>query len=303
MKGKFSKKWIIAGIIAAAAILIIANSIKIIPTGYTGVRVRFGQVSAENIEPGVTFKIPLIETIRLVNNKQQDITIDGQIWSETSERTALYYEGINITYRINPGRSSWLVANVNDYEHTLMTSSFVSSAVKTAAKQYNSIDATNRGIIEPAIALALQASVDEKYGEDTITIIKVVVNNADYEDSYNQVIAEQQAAQIRYQTQQIENQRSIEQAEAQATVTRTSAQAEADAMLIAAEAEAEANSIREESLTPNIIRYETINRWDGRLPMIQTGEDSGIVPMIDLSDISDSDYASTASVTEVSEEG
>ncbi len=303
MKGKFSKKWIIALIIAAAAIVLIANSVKIVPTGYTGVRVRFGQVSAENIEPGITLKIPFVETIRLVNNKQQDITIDGQIWSETSERAALYYEGINITYRINPGRSSWLVANVNDYEHTLMTSSFVSSAVKTAAKQYNSIDATNRGIIEPAIALALQASVDEKYGEDTITIIKVVVNNADYEDSYNQVIAEQQAAQIRYQTQQIENQRSIEQAEAQATVTRTSAQAEADAMIIAAEAEAEANSIREESLTPNIIRYETISRWDGRLPMIQTGEDNGIIPMIDLGDLSGTDDVSSVTVSEVQEEG
>ena len=99
MKEKFSKKLIIGGIIVAALILIIANSFKIVPTGYTGVRVRLGQVSAENIEPGIALKIPVIETIRLVNNKQQDITIDGQIWSETSERAALYYEGINITYR------------------------------------------------------------------------------------------------------------------------------------------------------------------------------------------------------------
>lgn len=303
MKEKFSKKWIIAGLIAVAAVVVVVNSFKIIPTGFTGVRVRFGQVSSENIEPGIALKIPGIETIRLVNNKQQDIMIDGQIWSETSERTALYYEGINITYRINPGRSSWLVANVNDYEHTLLTSSFVASAVKTAAKQYNSIDATNRGIIEPAIALALQASVDEKYGEDTITIIKVVVNNADYEDSYNQVIAEQQAAQIRYQTQQIENQRAIEQAEAQATVTRTSAQAQADAMLIEAEAEAEANSIREESLTPNIIRYETISRWDGRLPMIQSGDENSIIPMIDLGDISEDVATEAYTAPEVQEEG
>lgn len=287
MEKKIAKKWVLVCIIAAAALILIINAFKIVPTGYTGVRVRFGQVSSESIPSGIALKIPFIESIRLVNNKQQDVIIDGQIWSETSERTALYYEGINITYRINPARSSWLVANVNDYEHTLLTSSFVSSAVKTAAKQYNSIDATNRGIIEPAIAQALQASVNEKYGEDTITIIKVVVNNADYEDSYNEVIAEQQAAQIRYQTQQIENQRAIEQAEAQATVTRTSAQAEADAMLISAEAEAEANAIREESLTPNIIRYETISRWDGRLPMIESGDGSGIIPMIDMSEIYD----------------
>ena len=295
MKNKITARLIVTGLIVIAALLLIADSIKIVPTGYTGVRVRLGQVAQENISSGITMKIPFIDAVRLVNNKQQDVTIEGQIWSETSERTALYYEGINITYRINSGRSAWLVANVNDYEHTLLTSSFVSSSVKTASKQFTAIDATNRGIIEPAIAQALQASVDEKYGEDTITIIKVVVNNADYEDSYNQVIAEQQAAQIRYQTQQIENQRSIEQAEAQATVTRTSAQAQADALLIAAEAEAEANSIREESLTPNIIRYETITRWDGRLPMIQSGEDGGIIPMIDMSSVTDE--AASAPVT------
>ena len=302
MKNKNTTRLIVTGLIVIAVLVLIGNAFKIVPTGYTGVRVRLGQVSEENIPSGIALKIPFVDSIRLVNNKQQDVTIEGQIWSETSERTALYYEGINITYRINTGRSAWLVANVNDYEHTLLTSSFVASSVKTASKQFTAIDATNRGIIEPAIAQALQASVDEKYGEDTITIIKVVVNNADYEDSYNEVIAEQQAAQIRYQTQQIENQRAIEQAEAQATVTRTSAQAEADALLIAAEAEAEANSIREESLTPNIISYETITRWDGRLPMIQTGEDGGIIPMIDMSGIYD-ETASTPALIEAVDEG
>lgn len=302
MKNKNTTRWIVTGLIVIAALVMIGNAFKIVPTGYTGVRVRLGQVSEENIPSGVALKIPFVDSIRLVNNKQQDVTIEGQIWSETSERTALYYEGINITYRINTGRSAWLVANVNDYEHTLLTSSFVASSVKTASKQFTAIDATNRGIIEPAIAQALQASVDEKYGEDTITIIKVVVNNADYEDSYNEVIAEQQAAQIRYQTQQIENLRAIEQAEAQATVTITSAQAEADALLIAAEAEAEANAVREESLTPNIIRYETITRWDGRLPMIQTGEDGSIIPMIDMSGIYD-EAASAPALIETANEG
>ena len=302
MKNKNTTRWIVTGLIVIAALVMIGNAFKIVPTGYTGVRVRLGQVSEENIPSGVALKIPFVDSIRLVNNKQQDVTIEGQIWSETSERTALYYEGINITYRINTGRSAWLVANVNDYEHTLLTSSFVASSVKTASKQFTAIDATNRGIIEPAIAQALQASVDEKYGEDTITIIKVVVNNADYEDSYNEVITEQQAAQIRYQTQQIENLRAIEQAEAQATVTITSAQAEADALLIAAEAEAEANAVREESLTPNIIRYETITRWDGRLPMVQTGEDGSIIPMIDMSGIYD-EAASAPALIETANEG
>ena len=96
MEKKAAKKWILTAILVAAVIILIANAFKIVPTGYTGVRVRFGQVSSESIPSGIALKIPFIENIRLVNNKQQDVTIDGQIWSETSERTALYYEGINI---------------------------------------------------------------------------------------------------------------------------------------------------------------------------------------------------------------
>ena len=133
MKNKNTTRWIVTGLIVIAALVMIGNAFKIVPTGYTGVRVRLGQVSEENIPSGVALKIPFVDSIRLVNNKQQDVTIEGQIWSETSERTALYYEGINITYRINTGRSAWLVANVNDYEHTLLTSSFVSSSVKAAS--------------------------------------------------------------------------------------------------------------------------------------------------------------------------
>lgn len=279
-----AKGWIIGVLVVLAAIIIVANGIRIVPTGYTGVRVRLGQVSSTTLNPGVHFQIPFVDQIKTVNNKQQDVTLEGQYWAETQERAALYYEGITITYQIQPGASSWLLANVTDYEHNLISTSIVSSAVKTASKQCAAIDATNRGIIEPAVTLALQDSVNEKYGPDVVTIIKVVINNADYEESYKQRIADQQAAQILYQTQQIENQRAIELAEANATVTRTNAQAEADALLIEAQAEADANRIREESLTPTVLYYEYLERWDGRLPMVQ-GDDA--TPFINITDLMD----------------
>ncbi len=280
-----SKKYtglLVGIVIAVIAIILVVTGIKIVPTGYTGVRVRLGQVSSTTLEPGVHFAIPFVDQIRNVNNKQQDVTLEGQYWAETEERAALYYEGITITYQIQPGASSWLLANVTDYQNNLITTSLVSSAVKTASKQCAAVDATNRGIIEPAVTLALQESVNEKYGSDKVTIIKVVINNADYEEQYKQRIADLQAAQIQYQTQQVENQRAIELAEANATVTRTNAQAEADALLIEAQAEADANRIREESLSPTVLYYEYLQRWDGRLPMVTDGD---ATPFIDITDL------------------
>lgn len=284
-------KKILIGIIVVIVVLIIAlNAFVIVPTGYSGVRVRLGQVSLETMNPGVHFQVPFVDQIKTVNNKQQDITLDGQFWAETEERAALYYEGITITYQIAPGASSWLLANVTDYQNNLITSSIVSSALKTASKKYPAIDATNRGIIEPAATIALQNSVDEKYGVDVITIIKVVINNADYEQSYKQRIADLQAAQIQYQTQQFDNQRSIELADAEATVTKTKAQAAADALLIEAQAEADANGILEDSLTEKVLYYEYLQRWDGRLPMVQG---DGAIPFVDITSlVDDNDTAS-----------
>lgn len=279
------KKVVITILIAIAAIILISQTFTIVQTGFTGVRVRLGQISQETLVPGVHPKIPFIDQIRTVNNKQQDVTLEGQIMSETSERATIFYEGITVTYQISSGSSSWLLANVTDYKNNLITNSVVSSAVKTASKKYPAVDATNRGIIEPAITQALQESVDEKYGPDRVTIIKVVVRNADFDESYNQTIANQQAAQIAYQTQQIQNKTNIELAEAEATVRLTKAQAEADALKIEAQAEADANAVLEASLTPNVLYYEYLQRWNGQLPMV-SGSDSQL--FVDIGELASS---------------
>ena len=84
-----------------------------------------------------------------------------------------------------------------------------------------------------------------------------------------------------YETQQIENKTAVEKAEADATVKITQAMAEANAKLISANAEAEANRLVEESLTDNILKDKTIEKWNGELPKV-TGENG---MMLDITDI------------------
>ena len=253
-------------VVAALLLLItIFSSYTIIPTGYTGVRTTFGQINDRVVDPGFTFKIPYVQSVEKVNNKQQDVTFDSQIWSETSERTAIFFEDVTVTYTINAEKSAWIYANVSNYKKSLVSDGIVASSIKAASKQFNSTDATNRGLIEPAAQDALQQSLNAKYGDDVVFINKVVISNIDFEDSYNQAMAAKQTTQLAYEQQQIENQRAIEQAEAEAEVKRTqaqasadaqliTAQAEADAMKITAEAEAEANNKIASSLTEEILK-------------------------------------------------
>ena len=145
------------------------------------------------------------------------------------------------------------------------------------------VDATNRGVIEPVAKECLQEALDEKYGENVVTINRVTIEDANFEDAYNQAIAERQTAQIAYEKQQIENKQAIEKAEADATVKKTEAQAEADAKIITAESEAKANQLLEESLTDSVLKQMYIEKWNGELPKVSS--DSGV--MIDIGNISD----------------
>lgn len=262
----FAKTFIKSGI-SLFIVFVLLCSFVIIPTGYTGVRTTFGQIDSVTMQNGFNWKIPFVQSVQRVNNKQQDMECKDKVWSETQERTAIFYENITVTYQINPEKSAWIYANVSDYKSNLISDSIVASAVKSSSKSLSDSDATNRSIIEPLCAKNLQASLDGKYGENVVHVNKVIINNADFEDSYNAAIAAKQKAQLEAERQEIENKRAVEKAEADATVTRTNAAAQADAKLMQAEADAQANELLEESLTEHILRQNWITKWNGELPM------------------------------------
>jgi len=264
-------------LISIFLIVTLIMSFSIVPTGYTGVRMTFGQIDDKPVSAGFNWKIPYVQSIKKVNNKQQDLSFDNQIWSETSERTAIYFEKVTVTYSINGEKSAWIYANVADYENSLVNEGLVASAIKITSKQFSSTDATNRGLVEPKTQEALQKSIDEKYGEDVIYIHKVTISNIDFDDSYNKAIADKMKTQLEYEQQQIENQKNIEKAEADAQIKRTTAQTEADTRTIKAEAEAEANKKIEESLTEQILKNKLYDKWDGELPKV-----SGSNTLIDI---------------------
>lgn len=288
---------IVFGILAAFIIVTLFNSYAIIPSGYTGVRSTFGQVNEAVVPNGFTLKIPYVQSIIKVNNKQQESVFPDTIYGESSERTVVMMNNVVVTYRINSEYSAWLYKNVTNYKQNALPSTLVASAMKGAMVSLNSTEVTNRAKIEPIALQKLQEALDKKYdGERVISIVSVNINNMDFEDDYNIAISNKQLAQLNYEKQKIQNQTNIEAAnaqaeqerilaEAEAIKTRIAAQANADKRIISAEAEAksiltkaeaqaEANKKLSESLTEDLIDYEKIQTWDGQLPKVTSSTGS-----------------------------
>lgn len=264
---KKKKTFVLLGVAAFAVLGLIGGGYKIVPTGYTGVRMTFGQISDKTAPQGFNWKIPFVEEIVLVNNKQQDDVISAQVWGESSEKTPVYASDITVTFRVRPEKSAWIYTNVSDTSR-LMTSDLVSSAIKSAMVELGADEVTVRSRIEPLVKEKLVDSVTEKYGADTIEVLKVVINQMDFEESYNQAISEKSVALQQKQKQEIENQTAIAKAEADKKVAITNAEAEAEATRIAAQAQAEANKLLEESLTDGILKSKFYDKWNGELPNV-----------------------------------
>ena len=272
----------ITSVVLGAAIALFGMSFVIIPSGYTGVKTTFGQIAEETLPNGFNWKTPFIESIEIVNNKQQDAGFaqkDSKIWGETSEKVPVYMADVTVTYQIDNEKSAWIYANVSDYKSQLISDAMVASALKNAAVQFTAEQVTVRSNIEPTAQKELQESLDNKYGENVVHILKVVINNMDFEDSYNEAINQKNLAAKQAEAQTIQNQIEIDKAtkdaetqriaaEAQATAETAKAQGEANAIRIKAEAEAEANRKLSESLTDNVLRNKMYDKWNGELPKV-----------------------------------
>lgn len=280
-------------IVAGLVLVLFSQSFIIIPSSKTGVMVAMGQISSEVLPSGFNWKVPFFQKITIVDNRQQRVSFKDRLWSETSQRTPVYYEAVEVTYQIPADSGYWILANVPDYEKSLIDQSLIASAVKSSSVQLTDAEATNRGKIEPLSVSNLQQLADAKYGEGRVKILAITIGNADFSDEYNEALAQKNMTEILLEQQKIDNQTALEKAEGNRKVAEIeaeteynkqlkAAQAEADTLYLKAEKQAEANRLLAESLSDSVLRFELLNRWNGQLPKYMgNGDESFLFSMLE----------------------
>ena len=290
-RGEFFEDWpkgVKAAFLVVGILLIfLSQSVYVVKTNHTGVSVTLGQVNENSVKPGIGFKKPFIEKIHDFDNRQNTTTIADKCWSETKDRTVIYYENVSISYQIPAEGVVWLYNNVEDTDNLLGTD-IVSSAVKASSVKFADTDATNRGLIEPEVTKALQKLADEKYGAGRVIVVSTIAGNADFLDEYNQALEQKRLAQIEKDKQDIENEKAIAKANNDKEVSKINAEkdynekvqaakAEADALYELAQKQAEANDLLANSLTDPILRQQFLDKWDGKFPNYVGGESGSFI--------------------------
>lgn len=266
-------------IICVLAFIIVPFSIHKVDTGEIAVVKVLGKAQ-EIKSPGTYFDFWLTNKYVYYDTKVQNVDIETAAYSSDAQTMTIQ---MTLQYQIMSDE----VMNIAQQYGTLGTlqsriQAISTEKTKAALSEYKAMDIiANRAAMSPAVEELIREAIGEEY---YVNVVAVVLTNIDFSDAFELAVEEKMIAEQAKLKADYENETKIAKAEADAEAKLKAAQAaidiakaEAEAKKISAEAEAEANRIIEESITDKILEKEYLEKWDGKLPSVVTGENSGLL--------------------------
>ena len=128
-----------------------------------------------------------------------------------------------------------------------------------------------------ALQEVVESDLRESLAQNGIIVTALNIENIDFEDSFEEVIRQKVAAE--QEALRVQNETVAKEEQAKQTVI--AAQAEADSKKIEAEAEAYAIELIQKQLeaSPEYIRLQMVEKWDGHWPQVMGNEVNPFVMM------------------------
>jgi regulator of protease activity HflC (stomatin/prohibitin superfamily) len=262
-------------IVAVLLIIVIASSLAIVPAGSTGVITTFGKVSENSYSEGFHLKIPFAQEMVVVSNKIQVYEADASAVSKDLQTVS---SKIAVNFRVRTDSSASIYKNIGSDYQTVILMPAVQESMKAVSAKYTAEELiTERNQVGEEIKEQLSEKVND-YG---IQIEKFNIVNFEFSQEFNDAIEQKQVAEQNKLKAQTEKEQKIIEAEAEAQKVKINAEANAEAIKTEAEAQAEANKLLTESLSQNLIDYQTIEKWDGVMPKVASSANPIVAVDID----------------------
>lgn len=270
---------IVLGIIIFGTVILTLLCTTRVPAGYVAVQYSMnGGVKDEVLTQGWHVVSPTIKTTLYTVGIEQSYLTSGEngdskndeSFSASSKEGKAVQIDLTFTYQYDPQSVTSVFTCFKGQSGTDVRDSFIKpniiSWTKEVIARYKVSDIL--GEQRANVNVALTDYLSGKFAPYGITISNVSLINIEVDAETSAAISAKITAQQNAETQAINNQTAIDKAKADAEVALTNAQAKADAALIEANAQAEANRLLAQSVTQQLIEYEKIEKWDGKMPTV-----------------------------------
>ena len=261
----------IVGLCAVIAVLsMLIGGIKIVDQTEIGIVKTFGRVD-RTIAGGLNFVNPISDTVEVMDLRVH--VREANFASYTKDAQPLT-AAVEYQYEPDASRAMDIVKQYGSYE---IMETKLSAAVEERAKivfaSYSAMP-----LLENRSTLSAQVQDEVKELETLfpVNFTQVIVKDIDFSDAFEQAVEAKMQAEQNALRAENEKQEAITRAEQEREVARV----EAEAIVLAAQGEADALAITREALEnmPDTwIAQQYLEKWDGKLPQIITGDDYSVM--------------------------
>ncbi|MHB1643925.1 MAG: prohibitin family protein [Acidithiobacillus sp.] len=234
------------------SLLAIGMSVTTIGPGQRGVLMNFDAVQPGVLNPGLHFLIPVMQHVAKIDVRVQKYSVPETAASkdlQDVETTAA------VNWHILPQDSEWVYQHLGRekaVEQNILAPD-VANAVKAVTAKYNAEDLI---VHRDEVRAGIENMVKQNLLPYHIVVDSVNITNFAFSPEFSAAIERKQVAQ---------------QKALQATYELQRATVQAKQKVVTATAEARAMKLKEVSVTPDLIQWEAVQKWNGKLPHIMAG--------------------------------
>jgi regulator of protease activity HflC (stomatin/prohibitin superfamily) len=277
-----------AAVLALVIALALASLFTTVPPGHNQVATLFGEVQPVPYGEGMHIVNPLLDfesfDLRAQTHTWQEVHVPSQDKLKTSM-------DLSVTFRIEPSHTPRILQETGALDDVI--EKHVTPKVRSLLREAGKSVAQSQDFYLETVQQELQSYMEAGLTEylqpkgvhvDAVLFRDItlppVVQNAVVQTKERQEQLEREKAQLRIVEQQAQQEVVQAQAREQAAIAdanarRTQADAEAYRILKEAEARARANVAIAESVTPELVHYNRIERWNGAYPQTLLSSDAG----------------------------
>lgn len=233
------------------AFIAIMSSFSIIETGERGVVLRLGEYKY-TMNEGLNFKAPFIDSVYKMQIRDRSYNSDVEVSSKDMQTIKI---SSSLVYSLDSQKVGDIYRRYgNNIESTIIKPT-VAEVINATIAQYPIEEFVSK---RDEISKRIMGTIQTRLSDIGIDIKSFLITNHDFSDDYNKAIEQKKIA---------------EQAAITAEYNKQKAQLDS-----------EANKYRNEGLSKYVLMEKFLDKWDGHMPKVLTGNDGNMSMILNTED-------------------
>ena len=247
-------------IVWMSCLLATACSPVVVESGTVGVRTKWGAAEEKSLGQGLYWRTWFAEAIVPMDARVQKLQSAS---SASSKDLQVVTTTIALNWQIDPTKAPQIYEQIGSVEmvQSNVVEPVLQEAVKTATARFTAEELITK---RPEVKHGINEYVSAAVARSHIVVTDLNIVNFEFAPQYQQAIEAKQVAEQHALTAEND----LRRIEVEAKQAEAQAQGRANAALIEAKAESERQALLRASMTKELVQWEAIRKWDGRLPQV-----------------------------------